>query len=91
MTISQLCLVSLGITANALTFVLGILVGISLSRKESKNDNCNEGTSQVSNWHYPIDRNAEGRPGCGKGRCAHSQPEAGAAERAAAQRRHHGE
>lgn len=36
MTVSQLVLVCAGFSLNALTFALGVIVGISLVRKESK-------------------------------------------------------
>jgi hypothetical protein len=53
MTISQLTLICAGFSLNALTFVLGIVVGISLaSRKDSTNGNGNEGTKKDgSYWH----------------------------------------
>ena len=36
MTVSQLVLVCAGFSFNALTFCLGVMVGLSLIRKESK-------------------------------------------------------
>jgi hypothetical protein len=51
MTISQLTLICAGFSLNALTFVLGIVVGISLaSRKDSTHDG-NEGTKGKDYWH----------------------------------------
>ncbi len=51
MTISQLTLICAGFSLNALTFVLGIVVGVALSnRKDSTNDNGNEGT-KADYWH----------------------------------------
>jgi hypothetical protein len=50
MTISQLTLICAGFSLNALTFVLGIVVGVALSnRKDSTNDG-NEGT-KADYWH----------------------------------------
>ncbi len=52
MTISQLTLICAGFSLNALTFVLGIVVGVALSnRKDSTNDNGNEGTKGKDYWH----------------------------------------
>jgi hypothetical protein len=47
MTIEQLAVMACGVTVNGLTFALGIAVGISLTRKDSKNGNQNE----ASRWH----------------------------------------
>jgi hypothetical protein len=54
MTISQLTLVCAGFSFNAMTFVLGVFVGLALhSRKELRNDS-NEGTTKDSEcWHRP--------------------------------------
>jgi hypothetical protein len=44
MSIEQLTAVTIGMTFNALTFVLGVLVGCSLHhRKDSRHDDGNEG------------------------------------------------
>ena len=51
MTISQIAMICAGFSLNALTFVLGILVGLALSnRKDSTNGNGNEGT-KADYWH----------------------------------------
>ena len=52
MSVEQIVLVCAGFSANALTFVLGVMVGLALtSRKESKNDS-NEGTKKdPAHWH----------------------------------------
>jgi hypothetical protein len=93
MTLSDLVLVSAGIAANAATFCLGILVGCSLTRKDSHDRNSNEATegSVSRQWHLPTDRSAPCRPGCGAGRCSKPKPEADPVERFAGQRRDHGE
>jgi hypothetical protein len=55
MSVEQIVLVCAGFSANALTFVLGVMVGLALTtRKESKNDNSNsnEGTKKdPAHWH----------------------------------------
>jgi hypothetical protein len=76
MTASQLALVCAGFSLNAMTFVLGVCVGVALhSRKDLRNDNSNEGTTKDSNyWHLPPNGNAPCRPGCGAGRCSKQKP-----------------
>jgi hypothetical protein len=91
MTLSDLALVSAGIAANAATFCLGILVGCSLTRKDSHDRNSNEATEGSRQWHLPTDRSAPCRPGCGAGRCSKPKPEADPVERFAGKRRDHGE
>jgi hypothetical protein len=91
MTLSDLVLVSAGIAANAATFCLGILVGCSLTRKDSHDRNSNEATEGSRQWHLPTDRSAPCRPGCGAGRCSKPKPEADPVERFAGKRRDHGE
>ena len=55
MTLSDFVLVSAGIAANAATFCLGILVGVSLStRKDSKNDDRDEGTKKDPKWLHTV-------------------------------------
>jgi hypothetical protein len=93
MTASQLALVCAGFSLNAMTFVLGVCVGVALhSRKDLRNDNSNEGTTKDSNyWHLPPNGNA---PKCnGNGPCGRRQPkpEADPVERFAGKRRDHGE
>jgi hypothetical protein len=53
MSVEQIVLVCAGFSVNALTFVLGVMIGVALtSRKESKNDNSNEGTKKdAAHWH----------------------------------------
>jgi hypothetical protein len=63
MTVSQLALICAGFSLNALTFVLGVLVGVSLSRKDSTND-CNEGTEE-GYWHLSEHQRTSG----GASRC----------------------
>jgi hypothetical protein len=91
MTLSQFTLVSAGITANALTFVLGILVGCSLMRKEANDRNSNKATEGSDRWHVPINFDVSTGTRCRKGGCANAKPKADSAERAPGQRRDHGE
>jgi hypothetical protein len=90
MTLSQLTLVSAGIVVQALTFALGLVVGCSLTRKDSKDDRDYRKEAQEF-WHSHANRLAEKGPGCGAGRCSKPKPEADLAQRAPAQRRDHGE
>lgn len=47
MTVSQLCVFWAGVVLNAMTFALGMAVGISLcSRKDLRNGNSNEGPKE---------------------------------------------
>ena len=47
MSVSQICVFWAGVVLNALTFGLGMAVGLSLvKRKESLHDNSNEGTKE---------------------------------------------
>jgi hypothetical protein len=51
MSLEQIVCVSLGSIFQVATFVLGLAVGISLSRKDSKNDNGNSRTKTAAYWH----------------------------------------
>ena len=51
MSIEQIVCVSLGQIFQVAVFALGIAVGISLSRKESKNDDSNSGKKTAAYWH----------------------------------------
>ena len=55
MTIADFVWIAVGETLLVGTFLLGIAVGISLTRKESRHDNGNEGTQgdgkAWNNWH----------------------------------------
>jgi hypothetical protein len=91
MTLSQLALICAGFSLNAATFVLGVMVGLSLSRKDSHDRNSNEATEGSRQWHLPPHVNA---PKCnGNGPCGRRQPkpEADPVERFAGKRRDHGE
>jgi hypothetical protein len=51
-TISQLTLICAGFSLNALTFVLGIVVGVALSNRKDSTHDGNEGTKKDSSyWH----------------------------------------
>ena len=83
MTLEQLALVACGVTVNGLTFALGVAVGISLKRKDSRNDRDNdEAQASTLNWHQPLDQQPQGGTRCRQGGCAKPQPEASAHERA---------
>lgn len=68
MTLEQFTAVTIGMTLNALTFVLGVLVGCSLKRKEAFNGYCN--TKKDRRHHAavirPYDRSIDGQPGGAK-------------------------
>ena len=84
MTLEQLALVACGVTVNGLTFALGVAVGISLKRKDSRNDDdSQQAQAGKINWHLPLDQQPQGGTRCRAGGCANPQPEAGAAKRAA--------
>lgn len=81
MTVNDVVLVSFGIVVNALTFGLGIMVGVSMRRKEVTHDG-NE--NYPTAWHDAgIERRrANGCSArCEKG-CANVNAEPGANERA---------
>ena len=93
MTLTHLALISIGNIVLALTFVLGVLVGISMKRKESSHDHGNEGTQgKGSQWWHDIERRrfeeVAGR--CRSGGCG-SRPKAGPGERAPGERHHDGD
>jgi hypothetical protein len=48
MTLEQLCCICIGFMVQAATFALGLMVGVSLRRKDFKHDNCNAASR---NWH----------------------------------------
>jgi hypothetical protein len=57
MSVEQIVLVCAGFSANALTFVLGVMVGLALtSRKESKNDDSNEGKKKDQGYWHSVER-----------------------------------
>jgi hypothetical protein len=79
MTLEQFALISLGHISLACTFVLGVLVGLSLSKKRTSHGR-NEGTEAW--WHHIERRRAEEcARGCKSG-CANKGTKAGADERA---------
>ena len=84
MTLEQLALVACGVTVNGLTFALGVAVGISLTRKDSRNDDRDNDQAQAGqiNWHLPLDQQPQGGTRCRSGGCANPKPEAGAPQRA---------
>ena len=83
MTLEQLALVACGVTVNGLTFALGVAVGISLKRKDSRNDRDNdEAQAGQIQWHQPLDQQPQGGTRYRSGGCAKQIPEAGAAQRA---------
>jgi len=68
MSTEDLAMLAVGQIIAAGMFALGVLVGCSL-RKESKDDDSNEGTKEESEWHKPRGIGVEGgafsrRPSC---------------------------
>ena len=59
MTTENLAMLAVGQIIAAGMFSLGVLVGSSL-RKDSTNDNSNEGTKDKDKWHHPVSTDAEG-------------------------------
>jgi len=59
MTTENLAMLAVGQIIAAGMFSLGVLVGSSL-RKESNDDNGNEGTKDKGRWHQPVGGNAQG-------------------------------
>jgi hypothetical protein len=90
MTLSQLALICAGFSLNAATFVLGVMVGCSLKRKDSKDDR-DYRTEAQEFWHSHANRLSDKGPDCGARCRAKPKPEAGFAQRAAGQRIDHGE
>jgi hypothetical protein len=60
MTTEHLAMLATGQIIAAGMFALGVLVGSSLSRKDSTHDNSNEGTKGKGRWHQPYGYNAQG-------------------------------
>jgi hypothetical protein len=60
MTTENLAMLATGQIIAAGMFALGVLVGSSLSRKDAKDDNGNEGTKDKDRWHQPVGGNAQG-------------------------------
>lgn len=60
MTTENLAMLAVGQIIAAGMFALGVLVGTSLNRKESKDDNSDQGTKDKDKWHHPVSGNAEG-------------------------------
>jgi hypothetical protein len=80
MTLEQFALISIGHISLACTFVLGVLVGCSLSKKRTSHGRY-EGT-KADWWHHIERRRAEEcARGCKPG-CANKGTKAGADERA---------
>jgi hypothetical protein len=61
-------------------FALGVLVGSSL-RKESNDDNSNEGTTKDKGWHDPVSTGTQGGAGRSGGSSANEKRAARIAER----------
>jgi len=59
-TTENLAMLAVGQIIAAGMFSLGVLVGSSLTRKDSTNDNSNEGTKDKDKWHHVLSGNAEG-------------------------------
>jgi hypothetical protein len=59
-TTEHLAMLATGQIIAAGMFALGVLVGSSLTRKESNDDNGNEGTKDKGRWHQPVGDDAQG-------------------------------
>ena len=66
MTTEHLAMLATGQIIAAGMFALGVLVGTSLSRKESNDDNGNEGTKDKGRWHQPVGTGTQGRARSGR-------------------------
>ena len=61
MTTENLAMLAVGQIIAAGMFSLGVLVGVSLHRKDAKDDNSNEGTKEDQNWwHDPVGPSTQG-------------------------------
>lgn len=60
MTITDFVWIAVGETLLCASFALGMLVGISLTRKDSRNDNGNSRTEAAAQWHRPRHRDTQG-------------------------------
>jgi hypothetical protein len=79
-TLEQITAVTIGMTFNSLTFVLGVLVGCSLmKRKEPENGDCN--TEGEVGWHHVAGERTAGGPGGCRAGCTKPKPEADPAKR----------
>lgn len=89
MTVRDFVLIAIGEIILASTFGLGILVGVSLSKRRDSHDHDSYETAKEQ-WHnIATPRSAR----CPEGRCgsrADTTPEARVDQRAAARRHHHG-
>lgn len=90
MTVRDFVMLALGEIILASTFGLGILVGVSLSKRRDSHDHDSYKKAKEQ-WHNAATKRA---PGGAEGRCgrrADAQPEAGLDERAAQRRHDHGQ
>jgi hypothetical protein len=78
-TLEQITAVFIGMTFNALTFVLGVLVGCSLKRKEAFNGDCD--TEGEDRRHHAAGEHTAGGPGGCRAGCTKPKPEADPAKR----------
>ena len=69
MSAEDVALIAIGMILNAGVFAGGILVGISLTRKDVRYDDSNKGTKEDTGWwHQPVSTGTQGgaqrrRPG----------------------------
>ena len=83
MTTENLAMLAVGQIIAAGMFSLGVLVGVSLHRKDAKDDDSNEGTKEAGWWHDPVGTGSEGGAGRSSGSSANEKRAARIAERAA--------
>jgi hypothetical protein len=60
MTTEHLAMLAVGQIIAAGMFSLGVLVGTSLSRKESNDDDSNQGKKDKDRWHQPVGDDTKG-------------------------------
>jgi hypothetical protein len=87
MSTENLAMLATGQIIAAGMFALGVLVGSSLKRKDSNDDDSNEGTKGKGRWHQPVGDGAQGGTEAGVFSGSEQRPSACSAIRAAQGRR----
>jgi hypothetical protein len=84
MTTENLAMLAVGQIIAAGVFALGVLVGVSLHRKEATNDDSNEGTTikDAVWWHDPVGPSTQGSAERRGGSSAGQERQARSPERA---------
>jgi hypothetical protein len=55
-SLEQITAVCIGMTFNACTFVLGVLVGCSLRKRKDSNEHSDEGAKKDQGWWHHVER-----------------------------------